>query len=124
LPVVIEGKNKGKMVYVPIIKSIYVLKNNYSILKQNYGEGSSKDTLFRIKEIHAKELTPCSKAMLNMNFYFGCRSWGKRDLDLATRGSFMLLPSGEAPKVMENIFVTTTGSFQKKVDKCTNKLPS
>jgi hypothetical protein len=118
------GKNKGKMVYVPKIKTIYVPKNNYSLLKQNNGGGPLKDTLFRIKEIHAKEPNPCNEAMLNMNFYFGSRSWGECALDLATRGSFMLLPSEEAAKVMENIFVSTMRSFQKKVDKCTNKLPS
>jgi hypothetical protein len=70
---------------------------------------SFKDTLFRIKEIHAKKPTPCSEAMLNMNFYFGSRIWGKRALDLAARSSFMLLPSEEGVKVMENIFVTTRG---------------
>jgi hypothetical protein len=87
--------------------------------------------------MHAIETNSCSEARLNITFYFGCGSWRKHDLDLSARGIFKLLPPSEASKVMVNIFGTyneeesalkdlksTMDTFQKKVNKCTSRLPN
>jgi hypothetical protein len=57
-------------------------------------------------KIYTAETSHCSEARLLMNFYFGYQGWGKHALDLATRGSFKLLPHSEASQVMVNLFGT------------------
>jgi hypothetical protein len=56
--------------------------------------------------MHTAKNNPCSEARLLMDFYFGCKGWGKHALDLAARGSFKLLPPSEASQVMVNLFGT------------------
>jgi hypothetical protein len=74
---------------------VYVPKNKISDFPASatptfeHIEGESlKDAWYRIKILHTAESNPCSEAILLMNFYFGCKGWGKHSLDLAAMDSF------------------------------------
>jgi hypothetical protein len=107
-----------------------------SVFEKSEGE-SLKDSWYRIKAMHNAETNPCIEARLLMNFYCGSKCLGKHALDLAARGSFKLLHPSEASQVMINLFgtyneeeiilkdlKTIMDTFQKKVDRCTSKLPN
>jgi hypothetical protein len=124
------------MVYVPKNKISNFLIFDTSIF-EHIDEEFMKDAWYRIKAMHTHETNPCIEARFLMNFYFDCKGWGKHVLDLATRGSFKLLPPSEASQVIVNLFgtyneedrilkdlKTTMDTFQKKVDICTCKLPN